>query len=384
MTQDAPAPGPRRRGALFLVGAGPGSPDLLTLRAHALLHSPRVARVIADRLVPPRLLAALDPAKLVVARKLPGRATDAQREIHAWILDALAAGLNVVRLKGGDPFVFGRGGEEAVVARRAGFPVHYVPGVSSATSAPGFAGIPVTHRGIADSLLVVTGRREDGAIPDIPPYDPARTAVFLMAVGALPRLVPRLRAAGFPDALPAAAIERASLPDMRIVRGSLASLADDVRAAGITAHATLVFGHVVDALDMDASPHWLAAEILPSLDKLAAQPASPDTQLVRRLAHGPADPLVGFVPADDLLASLSPPPPSHISDASTDASSDDAWLSDSASVSDSAALSDSDGETTAVASVSEGDLDAISPLGSLSPKRALHAPISPVPARQHA
>ncbi|KAJ3293803.1 uroporphyrin-III C-methyltransferase [Borealophlyctis nickersoniae] len=235
-----------RRGALYLVGAGPGSPDLLTLRAFH--HLSTADLIISDRLVSPSLLALL-PTPIRFARKVCGRAREAQDEIYAWILEALQSGQKVVRLKGGDPFVFGRGGEEVVEFRKLGYEAVVVPGISSSLTAPLSAGIPVTHRGVADQVVIATGRREDGSAPTYPRYHSKRTAVFLMAMGCVDRLVATLvDELGYPASLPAAVVEKATCADQRVVVGTVGDIAKRVSEEGITSHATLVVGNVVGAL----------------------------------------------------------------------------------------------------------------------------------------
>eukprot|EP00842_Homolaphlyctis_polyrhiza_P005986 jgi/Hompol1/6389/HPOL_004964-RA len=238
-----------RAGVLYLIGAGPGSPDLLTFRAHKILTE-TAHLIIADRLVSPQLLATLPPSRLRFTRKIIGKAQEAQQEIHEWILEALSKGLTVARLKGGDPFVFGRGGEEAIIALKHGYSYHIVPGISSAFAAPAMAGIPVTHRGVADTVVVSTGRREDGSLPDVVPYRSHRTCVYLMAMGTLERLVSEFLREGYPANLPVAVIERASYRDQNVVYATVESVVQVVRASGIKAHATLVVGNVVYALDI--------------------------------------------------------------------------------------------------------------------------------------
>eukprot|EP01113_Clastostelium_recurvatum_P019709 TRINITY_DN2326_c0_g1_i13.p1 TRINITY_DN2326_c0_g1~~TRINITY_DN2326_c0_g1_i13.p1 ORF type:complete len:451 (-),score=81.27 TRINITY_DN2326_c0_g1_i13:1437-2789(-) len=195
--------GPRPGGRIFLVGAGPGDPDLLTVKAARLLQ--QVDLVIADNLVPQAILD-LVRGELRLARKLPGTADEAQDELNVMALEALSQGKSVVRIKSGDPFLFGRGGEELLFFRRHGYVAEVVPGLTSAIAAPQAAGIPVTHRGVADQVLITTGRGRAGAFPAIPDFVPTRTTVFLMGVARIDMLVEHLIEKGYPPDLPVAII----------------------------------------------------------------------------------------------------------------------------------------------------------------------------------
>lgn len=239
-----------------LVGAGPGDPTLLTEAAARALDEADL--VIADRLLPAELTA-LVGGELRVARKWPGRAIEAQRELESWTIAAARAGRSVVRLKAGDPFLYGRGAEEVARFEAAGLAVEVIPGISSAFAAPLAVGIPVTHRGVADRVEVLTGRDKDGPIAALPAWCPHKTLVWLMAVGELPRLVPALIAAGWPPSLPVALIARASRPDQQAVRCELAALPALVAAHGLRPPAVVVMGEVVrlgrgSALAYDALP----------------------------------------------------------------------------------------------------------------------------------
>lgn len=238
-----------QRGTLTLVGAGPGAADLLTLRALNALRTADL--VISDRLVSPSITS-LITCPTLHARKTCGNANPAQQEIHNWALDALQQGKNVVRLKGGDPFLFGRGGEEYIFFRERGFKVDVIPGISSSLSAPLSALIPPTHRGVASQVLISTPRLESSLptdpSPSLPTYVPHRTSVFLMAMGCLELLVEKLKGLGYPSNCPAAVVEKATCEDQRVVRGCLEDIAGKVREMGIKMHATLVVGGVVDVL----------------------------------------------------------------------------------------------------------------------------------------
>lgn len=252
---DDPRGGPRREGPrLRLVGAGPGAPDLLTVRARQALAEADL--VLADRLVPPAILA-LVQGELRIARKWPGRADAAQDELHAWALEGLTAGRDVVRLKCGDPFVFGRGGEEVAFFAERGIATEIVPGLSSAFAAPVDAGIPTTMRGVADRVLVLTAHGQHGRRPVTPAFDTGTTYVWLMGVGRLEDLVDGLRSEGFPAHWPVAIVERATHADARTTRGTLADIAATARDAGVRAPAAIVVGRVVEATA--ALPARLAA-----------------------------------------------------------------------------------------------------------------------------
>jgi uroporphyrinogen III methyltransferase / synthase len=272
---------------VYLVGAGPGDPGLLTIRGRELLAGADV--VLYDGLVDERVLALASPtATLIdVAKTRPGghpsrRGEDAPREgpregsppasggagaSQRAIDDLLVAygrsGAEVVRLKGGDPFVFGRGGEEALALARAGVPFEVVPGVSAAVAVPAYAGIPVTHRGLAASAAVVTGHEASDKPPGRAGVDwealatAADTLVILMGVGRLGAIVPRLVAGGRPPDTPAAIVERGTTPRQRVVSGPLADLPELARRADVRSPAVIVVGEVVRLREELA---WLASE----------------------------------------------------------------------------------------------------------------------------
>jgi uroporphyrin-III C-methyltransferase/precorrin-2 dehydrogenase/sirohydrochlorin ferrochelatase len=231
---------PSNEGFVSLVGAGPGDPDLLTLRAVQRLQAAEV--VVHDRLVSSRVLDYASPtAERIDVGKRSGGAGATQDEINSLLVNLAREGRRVVRLKGGDPFVFGRGGEEALVLARAGIAFEVVPGVSSALAAPAAAGIPVTHRGLSASVTVVNGH-------DVDQHDwtalshAGGTLVFLMAVEHLEDVADRLLAHGREPNEPTALIEWASTPRQRVVTAPLAHLVETSRAARIAAPAVLVVG----------------------------------------------------------------------------------------------------------------------------------------------
>lgn len=227
-----------------LVGAGPGDPGLITVKGLRALQAADV--VLYDRLANSELLAeAPGSALLIDVGKAPGDPNQTPQErINALLVQYGAQGLRVVRLKGGDPYVFGRGSEEAAALADHGIDYEVIPGISSAIAGPGAAGIPVTHRGVATAFGVFTAHTvtQDGSIPwaaaaQLP------TAVFLMGVERLPEIVSRLRAHGRDPQTPAAIIANATLPTQQVVVGTLATLAE--RAEGIRPPAVIVVGDVV-------------------------------------------------------------------------------------------------------------------------------------------
>lgn len=228
-------------GRLRLVGAGPGDPDLLTVAARNALEEADL--VLSDRLVPPAILA-LVKGELRVARKYPGRADAAQAELHAWMREGLEDGRNVVRLKCGDPFLFGRGQEELIWLGQQGLEAEVIPGISSAFCAPLAAGIPPTHRGVADRVMVLTGHGRGGRRPSRPTFDAETTFVWLMGVRRIADLTAGLIADGWPPDLPAAIVEKATHPEQRQVFATLGTLAAEAAAAGIAPPAAIVVGEV--------------------------------------------------------------------------------------------------------------------------------------------
>jgi len=232
----------RRAGRITLVGGGPGPADLLTVRA---VHALATADVVYfDRLGPTRDLAELAPhATFVDVGKTPGHHRVPQQEIQVRMIDGARAGLHVVRLKGGDPFVFGRGGEELAAAVAAGIPVTVVPGVSSAISVPGAAGIPVTHRNVSHLFTVVSGHA---------PLEPHEyrhlaglggTIVVLMGIGTLPSLVAGLRLAGLSNVTPVAVVERGFSNTQRTTTATLGSIVS--ASSACRNPAVIVIGDVV-------------------------------------------------------------------------------------------------------------------------------------------
>jgi uroporphyrin-III C-methyltransferase len=240
-------------GRVILVGAGPGDPKLITVRGAEALGGADV--VIFDRLASPALLdLAPAHAQRIYAGKEPGRAAMSQSEIDALLVERARDGATVVRLKGGDPFVFGRGGEEALACAEAGIPWEVVPGVTSAVAAPALAGIPVTHRDVARSFAVVTGSTAHGDGVDLTALATATdTLVVLMAAGKLAATCAALIDGGRPPAEPAAIVQWGGTPDQRSVVGTLEDLPALAAAVSIGPPATLVVGAVA-ALAAELSP----------------------------------------------------------------------------------------------------------------------------------
>ena len=235
------------QGQVALVGAGPGDPGLLTVRATELLSRAEV--VLYDALVDSAVLDWCRPdAELVPVGKRGGAPSTAQAAIEREMIAAARAGRFVVRLKGGDPFVFGRGGEEVLALAGAGVSVEVVPGVSSVVAAPALAGIPLTHRGLAASFAVTTARRADGALHDFRDLAGVDTLVVMMVVNSLAPVADQLIAAGRSADCPAAIVEAASTPRQRVVRGVLRTIARRSRSACVEGPALLVVGDVVTAL----------------------------------------------------------------------------------------------------------------------------------------
>lgn len=236
---------PKEPGPVHLVGGGPGDPGLITSRGLELLRSADV--VVHDRLIGPELLReARADAELLDAGKGPGHAPYTQAEINALLVSRARLGQSVVRLKGGDPFVFGRGSEEAAACRKAGVPVYVVPGVSSALAGPAAAGIPVTARGLARSFAVVTGHgaEPDGQVPDMAGLAGVDTLVVLMGLANLAALAGQLLAAGRDAATPAACIQSATTPEQRVTRATLGTIAEAAERDGLRSPVVIVVGAV--------------------------------------------------------------------------------------------------------------------------------------------
>lgn len=231
-------------GTIYLVGAGPGDPDLLTLRAARLIAS--AAIIVHDGLVDPAILAMARPgARLVSVAKQRSRHTLPQAEINALLVREARAGRDVVRLKGGDPLVFGRGGEEAEAARAAGIPVEIVPGISAANGAAAAAQIALTHRDAASVVSFVAGQCKGLTDQDWAGLaGKGRTLVIYMGVKTAPQIAEKLMEDGLAPDMPLAVIENACRPQMRVLRGSLAALPELVVQGRVKSPALIVIGEV--------------------------------------------------------------------------------------------------------------------------------------------
>lgn len=246
-------------GKVWLVGAGPGDPDLLTLRAARLIM--RAGLIVHDGLVDPSILAlAKAGAQLISVAKQRSRHTLQQDEINALLVREARAGREVVRLKGGDPFIFGRGGEEAEACRAAGVPVEVVPGISAAIGAAAAAQLPLTHRKSASIVSFVAGQCKGLTEQDWTGLaGPGRTLVIYMGVATSEAIAEKLIADGLSPTIPVAVVEKATRPDMRVLRAPLAGLADLIARERVKSPALIVIGEVCAARD-DAALQNLALE----------------------------------------------------------------------------------------------------------------------------
>jgi len=252
----------REAGRVYLVGAGPGDPGLLTARALELIAT--ADTILYDRLIPAVALdGARADAELLYVGKEGGGSSVPQEQTEALLVARAQAGRMVVRLKGGDPFVFGRGGEEALALRAAGIPFEVVPGVTAGVAALAYAGIPVTHRGLARACAFVTGRTGDESELDWPALAAfPGTLVFYMGVGRLAQISAALVEAGRTPQEPAAVVEAGTLPRQRTVRGTLQTIAERVSAEQIGSPSITVVGPVAELADELA---WVAARPLAGL-----------------------------------------------------------------------------------------------------------------------
>jgi uroporphyrinogen III methyltransferase/synthase len=246
-------------GKVYLVGAGPGDPELMTLKAKRLLSEADV--VLYDRLLSPKMLEGLR-AELIDVGKSSGAHKLTQEGINRLLIEKAKEGGIVVRLKGGDPYVFGRGGEEALALLGEGIPVEVVPGVTSAIAAPELAGIPVTHRGITSAFTIVTGHEEPGKDCPLDWSAIARlggTLVVLMGISRLEGNISALIAGGRSPDTPAAIVEKGGWPEQRLVTGTLGEIAERARFANVESPAILVVGDVVS----------LSEQLAPKREKIA-------------------------------------------------------------------------------------------------------------------
>jgi uroporphyrin-III C-methyltransferase len=239
MSNSAPIPG-----KVWLVGAGPGDPDLLTLRAARLVMNARL--IVHDGLVDPAILALARPgARLISVAKSRSRHTMAQHEINDLLVREARGGTEVVRLKGGDPFIFGRGGEEAEACHAAGVPVEVVPGISAALGAAAAAGLPLTHRDHASIVSFVAGQCKGLAEQDWSGLaGKGRTLVIYMGLASAEAIAEKLIADGLSPEIPVAVVENATRPAMRVLRAPLAGLATLVSRHKVKSPAVIVIGDV--------------------------------------------------------------------------------------------------------------------------------------------
>lgn len=252
----------RRRGGagpVRLVGAGPGDPDLMTVRARRLVETAEA--VVFDRLVSREILALVPDAALRLdVGKAPGWHRMSQAEINALLVDLARSGLAVVRLKGGDPFTFGRGGEEAAHLRRHGIAVEVVPGVTSASGCAAALGLPLTQRGLAQGLRYVTGHAQDGTSLDLDwagLADPETTLVVYMGLGQIGRIAERLVAAGLPASTPVAAVQSGTTPRQRHRIATLGTIAEAASDLGDGGPVLFIIGRVVALAPAGAACHAL-------------------------------------------------------------------------------------------------------------------------------
>ncbi|WP_243407915.1 uroporphyrinogen-III C-methyltransferase [Frankia canadensis] len=244
-------------GWVALVGGGPGRADLITVRGLRLLQVADV--VVVDRLAPRDLLAEVRPGtEIIDAGKAPHGHNLTQDQINAVLVDRGRRGLGVVRLKGGDPFVFGRGGEEALACAAAGLPCEIVPGVTSAVAVPALAGIPVTHRGITQDVTIVSGHVDPSHPGSTVDWDAVATGpgtvVVLMGVAALAEISRELVKRGRHPDTPAAVIHAGGTPDEVVLTGPLVDIARQADEAGIGSPAVIVVGDVVTLRERLAGP----------------------------------------------------------------------------------------------------------------------------------
>lgn len=277
---------------VFLVGAGPGNPGLLTVRALECLQAADL--VVYDKLIPPRLLELIPPrARRICISELESAHSSRYRLVHQTLIDAARQGLRVVRLKGGDPFLFGRGGEEAEALGQAGIPYEIVPGITSGLGAAAYTGIPLTHRLHSSAVAFVTGH-ENPAKPEAV-LDWAAlarfpgTLVIYMGVSRLARIVETLVGHGLSPATPAAAVQWATTGDQRTVEAPLVQLPEALQAAGLAAPAVILIGPVVTLRQQLA---WFEARPLIGKRVLLTRPRGQSRELAEQLERYGAVPLL--------------------------------------------------------------------------------------------
>ena len=278
-------------GWVALVGAGPGDPELLTIRGCRYLETADV--VVYDRLVDRRLLGhAPKDAELVDVGKRPGEPRDRQSDINALLVQRAQSGKRVVRLKGGDPFIFGRGGEEVAALSEANVPFEVVPGITSAIGAPAYAGIPLTHRGVSSSLTIVTGSEspdKEGALVDWDRLAKSEgTLSLLMSWENLPAITQALIDGGRAEDTPVAVVQWGTWRNQRTVAGPLASIAELARRAGLSNPVVVVVGEVVN---LRAVSRWFDNRPLFGKRVLVTRSRTQSADLVDRLERAGAEPV---------------------------------------------------------------------------------------------
>ncbi|PVU96211.1 hypothetical protein BB561_001331 [Smittium simulii] len=234
------------RGSIALIGAGLGSPDLLTIQAIDYLQ--KADLILADRLIPKAIFSVISNAEIFIARKYPGLADAAQNELNERGLIALKEGKTVVRLKQGDPFVYGRAGEEILFFEKHGYECTIVPGLSSALTAACLNRIPVTHRGVADQVLILSGNNRFNQLPEIPNYLKTRTLVFLMVAKKLNPVCDLLLKHNYPLELPVSILENAGCFNQKKIKGTLSTINEITQISGINLPALLVVGWSNDVI----------------------------------------------------------------------------------------------------------------------------------------
>ncbi|KAG2421436.1 hypothetical protein HFD88_005411 [Aspergillus terreus] len=269
-------PPTRSTGRIVLAGSGPGHPDLLTRATYNAIQNADL--ILADKLVPAPVLELIPRRTEVhIARKFPGNADQAQEEFLQMGIEALRRGRHVLRLKQGDPYLYGRGGEEFEFFRGEGYTPVVLPGITSALSAPLFAEIPATHRGVSDQVLVCTGTGRKGAAPEPPTYVATQTVVFLMALHRLSALVDSLVSppgeggrprTPWPKETPCAIVERASCTDQRVIRSTLEHVCQAFEAEGSRPPGLLIVGASCHVLHSSKEQKWAVEEGFRGLDEL--------------------------------------------------------------------------------------------------------------------
>ncbi|CRL20596.1 Uroporphyrin-III C-methyltransferase, yeast [Penicillium camemberti] len=272
---------PSKKGKIVLAGSGPGHPDLLTRATYHAIHNADI--ILADKLVPAPVLDLIPRRTEVhIARKFPGNADQAQEEFLVMGLAALKQGRQVLRLKQGDPYLYGRGAEEFEFFRKEGYSPVVLPGITSAMSAALFADIPATHRGVSDQVLVCTGTGRKGAAPNPPTYVPTQTVVFLMALHRISALVESLTTFPaedtgsqsrtlWPKETPCAIVERASCPDQRVIRSTLEHVCLAFEEAGSRPPGLLVVGASCHVLHNPQGQRWVIEEGFHGLDEIRSE-----------------------------------------------------------------------------------------------------------------